>query len=562
RCKMRVKARLSALAGIVAVASICSVSANAATGSGSIRGLVKDGSGTPLVGAAIVVVTGSDHGSHVKVVKTANTNKEGQFVASNIIPGRYRIKAQAEGFAPLVFAADVRPNKVTVFDSILLRRSEPLEEETALNLDPKFASRAARGVVFHLDEEKAEPRLAVQLAPEASETHGFVHAFAQGESGGPAAGVFPAVDFGLSQQLTRSSSITVTGQAGVGDYAPESIRALTTAGVGDRHRVAVAIGYGRFTILKNNDASRLGQVSLSATDTWQISGPVVILYGLQFDKYAEGASSSSLLPRLGIAVDAAARTRLYAGLVPGSSVDAQDSAQSEAGNIVFAQPKPVVFSSPENAIADRSYRLQFGGEQVLSENSSVEMMAFFDTVSGHAVGVLAIPSDGAEPGSAQFRAEEQSGNTRGFRAVYHRRMGKILEGAVGYSCGQGQYLSQAGITNPANLFSDGFFQIVSAKIDANFVSTGTRISTVMRFAPSRAVFAIDPFQGQLSTYDPNLSILVTQELPNLGVLPGQWTAILDLRNLFDQQGSVADDRQEVVASRFHRIRRVGVSVRF
>ncbi|HYM01071.1 MAG TPA: carboxypeptidase-like regulatory domain-containing protein, partial [Blastocatellia bacterium] len=325
---MRFRARLSALAGIVAVASVCAGSANAAAGSGSIRGLVKDGSGTPLVGAAIVVVTGSDHGSQAKVVKTANTNKEGQFLASNILPGRYQVKAQLAGFAPVVLAADVKPNKVTVFDSILLRRTETLEEETALNLDPKFASRAARGVIFHLEEEKPDAVPAVQLGPSAPETHGFVHAFAQDEFGGPGAGAFPAVDFGISQQLARSSSIIVTGQAGIGDYAPESLQALTTAGVGDHHRIGVAIGYGRFTILRNNDAPRLGQVSFSATDTWQISGPVVILYGLQFDKYAEGASGSSLLPRFGIAVDATARTRLYAGLVPGASTDVEDTAQT------------------------------------------------------------------------------------------------------------------------------------------------------------------------------------------------------------------------------------------
>jgi hypothetical protein len=66
----------------------------------------------------------------------------------------------------------------------------------------------------------------------------------------------------------------------------------------------------------------------------------------------------------------------------------------------------------------------------------------------------------------------------------------------------------------------------------------------------------------MSTYDPNLNVLVTQELPMLGFLPGQWAAIVDLRNLLDQQASVSDDRQELIASRFHRLLRIGVSLRF
>src|SRR5262249_810490 len=103
---------------------------------------------------------------------------------------------------------------------------------------------------------------------------------------------------------------------------------------------------------------------------------------------------------------------------------------------------------------------------------------------------------------------------------------------------------------------------ISAKLDANFVRTGTRVSTVVRFAPERAVFAIDPFQGQINTYDPNLSISLTQDLPNLSFIPGQWAAVVDLRNLFDQQGSVVNERQELIASRYHRLVRVGLSFRF
>jgi hypothetical protein len=66
----------------------------------------------------------------------------------------------------------------------------------------------------------------------------------------------------------------------------------------------------------------------------------------------------------------------------------------------------------------------------------------------------------------------------------------------------------------------------------------------------------------MSTYDPNVSVSLTQDLPSLSFIPGQWAAVIDLRNLLDQQSAVSDDRQELVASRFHRLVRVGVSLRF
>ena len=148
------------------------------------------------------------------------------------------------------------------------------------------------------------------------------------------------------------------------------------------------------------------------------------------------------------------------------------------------------------------------------------------------------------------------------RVVYHHRLNNVIDGAIGYAVGEGQELNAQGIIDPAHLFTNGIFQIISAKVNANFVKTGTKISTVLRIAPSQAVFAIDPFQGQISTYDPNVSFTVTQAIPNFGVIPGQLEAVIDVRNLFDQQLSVADDRQQLVASRFNRLVRVGLSMRF
>ena len=47
-------------------------------------------------------------------------------------------------------------------------------------------------------------------------------------------------------------------------------------------------------------------------------------------------------------------------------------------------------------------------EQILSDKSSIEMMAFFDTVSGHGVGLLAIPVE-TESSEPLLRNEELAG---------------------------------------------------------------------------------------------------------------------------------------------------------
>ena len=563
---MKHATKLSALVAVVAIA-YASVPSQAAAGQGSIRGVVMDLTGSPLIGAAVMVITDTETAKPEKdkVIRRASTDSEGKFTAAGILPGHYRVKAEAAGFKPVELSAEVKPDKVTIFDSIFLRRITSLGDETNLNGDSKYAARQARGTIFHYDEATKDATVAkeapVALTDRSPELHGAVNTFAQttpSSTSNPSS--FAGANFAISEQIGRDASLVVSGQLGYGNGAPQSLTALATAHAGDRHRVAVAMGYGRFTFSRQSAVPRLGQFSISATDTWQVSGPIIVVYGLEFARFAERGSGTSILPRFGIALDAGARTRVFAGLVPGSSSDTQSRVNLESGEIEFSEPKPAAISAGQ-PVLERSYRLQFGGEQILSDKSSVEMMAFLDTVSGHGVGLLAIPND-ASRATPTIRCEEQSGRTRGVRVVYRRHINKLMDGSVGYAFGEGQQLDSRGITTPGNLFSNALFHVVSAKLDANFVSTGTRVSTELRLSPGQAVFAIDPFQGQLTTYDPNLSISVTQDLPSVSFIPGQWAAVIDLRNLMDQQASIVDDRQELVASRFHRLVRIGLALRF
>jgi hypothetical protein len=534
---------------------------------GSIRGFIKDGQGNPLIGASVFVLTEAEPQA-IKIIKRASTDKEGKFLAAGLLPGRYLLKAEAEGFTPIAFSADVQPRKVIIFDSILMRREGTLSEKTSLNLDPKFAARRARGSIFHLDEskpaEKAEEAedQTIALTPRASELHGFVHAFNQtAASSNPETGSMTGANFAVSQQIGRDANVVMSGQVAEGDGAMQRFEVLTTGHAGDNHKLGLALGYARFTFSRRSKTPQIGQFSLSATDTWQVSGPVLVVYGLEFARFTDSASATSVLPRFGIAIDATSRTRLFAGLTPGASSDEQAKVNLESGEIVFTQPKHTAYSKEGAPLMDSSYRLQVGAERILSDKSSVEMMAFFDTVSGHGVGLLAFPVERVDNDPA-FSTAQQKGRARGLRVVYNRRLNSVLDSSIGYAYGEGQELDPRGITDPAHLFTNGTFQIFSAKINANFISTGTRLSTVLRIAPVRAVFAIDPFEGQIATYDPNLSISLNQTLPTFGFIPGQLEAVVDVRNLLDQQAMVADERQQLVNSRFNRLVRVGLSMRF
>ncbi|HKP73614.1 MAG TPA: hypothetical protein VJT82_11790, partial [Pyrinomonadaceae bacterium] len=142
------------------------------------------------------------------------------------------------------------------------------------------------------------------------------------------------------------------------------------------------------------------------------------------------------------------------------------------------------------------------------------------------------------------------------------RLGNFLKTSAGYSFGRGQELAPnaSALASPGQLFRNGFFQTVAAEIESNF-DTGTEVRTVLRFSPRAAVFAIDPFAGRVAVFDPSLSILVTQDLPNFG-LPLRAEAVLDARNLLDAQTCVDDGDTLTSLSANRRSVRGGISVRF
>ena len=144
--------------------------------------------------------------------------------------------------------------------------------------------------------------------------------------------------------------------------------------------------------------------------------------------------------------------------------------------------------------------------------------------------------------------------------VYSRRLNRVWSASAGYSFGRGQKLSADGITNPSELFNNGFFQSGAVQVAGDW-STGTHVQTVFRFSPQATVFAIDPFAGRLAVYDPSLSIQITQDLPTFG-LPVRAQAVIDARNLLDFQSRANNGDTVLEVCPTGRSVRGGISVRF
>jgi hypothetical protein len=586
-----------ALAGLSAQGSTLAAGGERRTGLGTISGSVLDSRGNPVSGALVKILRDGFN----EVVKETKSSADGSF-AARVTPGRYLVRALAEGFTPATFTSvQVTPSTELIYRFNLqpVGEGKTLPERRLDRNDPKWRIRASqsrrsifnagdeqdetvRKVIEAAEEEEAaradveDDAMATPVAPEErrngrTRTTGYAETFFA-DSSVPGVGSYAGMNFAVATPVSRDLNLIFSGQAG--EF--ERMEATARLRAGARHRLSATIGGARFPLAtKATDEGRaafnqklnqkLGQVSVRAVDEWVVRDGVVLVIGLDYSKFTGAGGAHAFSPRLGMAFDANARTRVHIAFAPGSDPAAHaEGVDFEDGQVVFKETEgqPVAFVDGR-AVLERSHRLEFGVERLLDESSSVEATAFFDTISGRGVGLLSMPAEGLTPGgsAALLDIANQQGGARGLRVVYTRRVSTHLKASAAYAFGRGQQLSPEGANAPDQLFQNSFFQTAAASLDAS-VFEGTRVRTVLRFSPRASVFAIDPFAGQLAVYDPSLSILVTQELPSFG-LPVRAQATIDARNLLDYASRVEDaDGATLSVGALRRSLRGGISLRF
>jgi hypothetical protein len=293
-----------------------------------------------------------------------------------------------------------------------------------------------------------------------------------------------------------------------------------------------------------------------------------LIYGFDYSRFVGSINDrDSVLPRLAVQFSPSSSLRMNAAVTPGASERFNSPEGFNSENIQASfETAPAVVASSGAPILDRSQRFEVGVERLFGEgDTSVEASVFYDLISGHAVGLLALPLEASPETQATFQQmAAMNGAARGVRVMLNRRLNHRVTASAGYSFGRGSRLDDAPVsqTTPAQLFRGGFFHVATAKLDLDFTEqTGTRVSTVIRLSPSAYILAIDPFAGRMSVYDPNINVYVTQELPSFG-LPMRWEALVDVRNLLNQALGAEDGVMQLASARARRTVRGGLAFRW
>lgn len=557
-----------ASAGYGAASSPTSVTVQGSTNLGTIKGIVRDDGGSPIADATVAIFKAS------KILKQVRSAGDGSFMAK-ILPGTYTIFAVAQGYNPVTLS-DVEVNSASalVYGFKLERAGSgnTLPEKRLDRNNPKWVIRSAQtSRSIYQNTEGGAPassdRVTIEESaePEKNESGGRnSQSVVETYFGGSDRGGYAGVNFATLLPVSEDAEVVLAGQTGIGKNAPQRFEVQAKFRPVADHQVRVNGSIGSLgSFVGDGEEKSVGQLSVQALDEWKVREGVIVVFGVDYARFIGAGDDFSISPRLGLQFDLDAKTRFRSAYTAHTEERTWSKAvELEDSQVIFRDPASIDDFVVESGkpLLNKSNRLEFGIERVLDNSSSIEANAFFDTTLGRGVGLTSLPFSSPAGHAFDEFVGNQQGSARGFRVVYSRRLNGHFSTAAGYSFGSGQKLSDQALSNPADLFENDIFQSFYGQFEAD-LKTGTNVKTVFRLSPQATVFAIDPFQGRLAIYDPSLSIMVTQSLPNLG-LPFHAEAVVDARNLFDFQTGVAGDEGSLRLNSHRRALRGSILVRF
>lgn len=531
---------------------------------GTIAGRIMDEQGRGLSRAVVRLLSSM---SAATTNRTIHADEQGNFYARSIVPGPYLLRAEAQGFVSQVKAVEVRPDVVLSL-KFELQRSQTLLDQREDRHAYRWVVRGVPRPVLRWQQGEGSAVTMASAAVSNFERARLLRGMVQLVSGAPLgspslATPFAGVNLALAGQAAPNVELVFVGQVSSHTGVPSRMEVIASTFATDTHQVTARLGYARSGLIGDRLSPRqFQQASLALMDSWQVAGPVAVTYGVDVTGYFNGAPQWTVSPRLGVGYALNSATRLRAEYYPVSSyeVGRQGEFNYEGGQVIFSDPWPLALVAAHGQ-AERAERFQCTIERQLDDASHLEGALFFDHYANRGVGLLAVPVEVAGGLQTQWRSLAQDGQARGARVVYQRQLTPYLTGMVGYSFGQGQRWTGEPLHEAHELFQNAPFQVISLRLDATVTRTRTRISSIYRLSHSDAAFAIDPFYGRLDVHEPNLSVVVTQEIPDLGLLPGRWQASVDARNLLDQQEGAASEGKTLLTQASRSIRG-SLSVRF
>lgn len=566
--------RIKTLSWVMLLALVAAASAHAGPGYGKLSGIVVDPSGTPQMGATVLVL--AEDGASTPAVQLL-TNQHGVFLTDRLLPGLYSVRVTLAGFLPSIerhvrvslnLTTLLRIELDSVFASLDRLRSHPANSadsdewkwvlRTSANTRPVLQWTDGQ-VVGDGEQPSAEvarrprPRGRVELTSGARRP-GSISNLADS----------PATAFAYDQRIGRTSQLVLAGQISYERAAAAGISALWLPS-GDPEGGPVASLVMRQSKLGPNGPTFRG-VRLKHSNQLALGDRFMLHYGAEYVLVGLGPVTSALRPRGELEARLSSNWRASV-MMAGRPWSAH---QPRAGALETALSEldafPAVLWRNGHSVLEGGWHEELAIERKLGANATLQAAGFRDTAQHVTVfgrGNIMDTDFFQDFFSNGFLYDGGTSNSWGTRVAFQERFSEDFQVAAVYAwAGVLALEDTAGNLNLRAALQTRYRHSLGARLSGRIPKARTRIATSYKWVQGSTVSRQDIFGEAAYQLDPYLSFSVRQPLPSF-FTSGKWEAQADFHNLLAQGYVTADGRDgRVVLVPAFRSFRGGISFQF
>jgi hypothetical protein len=561
--------------GLSCFALLCALPVAATPGASKISGVVVDPSGTPQMGATVLI--SSEQLVSASPVQLL-TNDRGRFSTASLPAGLYSIRVTLAGYLPAMEQhVDVNTAHATLLEIVLgsvfssfekLRRQPDQPADSDDWTWVLRTSAATRPVLRWQDDAVALDSLALEDSTDSSQAdqiHGRMELTSGADHPGSIGDLAdsPGTEFVYDVGLGGRSRFVLAGQFSHEDGS-------AAGGFAGEWLPSGLVGVGPVTTILVRE-SQLGPggptfrgMRLSHDDDLALGRMVSIRYGADFVVAGFNGTTSELRPRAEVALQLARAWRASAIVATHPWQDASGSTGALQSALDTLDAFPTLLIRDGRPVLENGLHEELSIDHALSPRADLIASVFHDLSTHTAVigrGGRGSPDFLQDYFSEAFAYDGGSSSSGGARLVYREKVSKSLTTTVVYAYAGALAPNGISSTELRDELATRYRQSLAAAVTTTLPRFGTKFTASYKWLSGPTVSRQDIYGESLYHVDPYLSMEIRQPLPS--VFPGHMEVQADMGNLLAQGYvpiSAGDGSVVLVPS--YRYFRGGLSVQF
>jgi len=515
--------------------------------SGNLTGLVRNGAGTPQMGASVQVISEAP-GSNT--AKDFFTNTEGIFRGDKLTPGLYTVRVTLAGFLPTLqqhvrinanLTTMVRIEMESMFSTLEQLRKQPSAAKAESD-DWKWVLRSAPGtrpvlewddygavLSSGIDRKAGQPKLLMEFTDGALRP-GSVSNVASA----------PGTAFAYDQEL-GTGKLLVAGQVSYQDSPAGGVATVW---------LPTGTGAGPHTALVLREAA-LGETGLTFRGMRLDQGGALALgdrllvrYGGEYVLVGLGRAVSTVRPR--VSLEKKLNDNWHAEAVFAAQPGTPNPAEADPSDLQTALVSaldqldafPALMWRDGRPVLQGGWHEEIAADRRVGEHGKLQVAVFHD--DDHHLAVFGRGTELPEQEYFQdifsnaFAYDGGAASSWGGRVAFKEKIGDNTEVTAVYSMGGAlapDVMAQAEMALRDSLRMVER-QSAGVNVSTKLPGKGGRVTVGYKWVSGPALTRVDAFGESLYQMDPFLHMSIRQQLPKFG--PGRWEAIADCDNLMAQ----------------------------